>query len=160
MVYKMLMRKSAAKMTGLTLLESLFVLAIGAVVLFAVIILYKSITLNANVSQVMSDMNSIRAGYKAYRASNYTFNAKNDADQLQAVQVAGFLPSILNDPWGLPYVVSLSWYGGYITIAIPGLDVVGTDSRCTAIWKAAQATGASSVRLSSGYNCAFRYRFP
>jgi type II secretory pathway pseudopilin PulG len=164
MVNKMLMRKPAAnKMIGLTMLETMFALAVGAFVLIAAIILYKSITLNSNVSQVMNDMNTIRAGYKNYLISGYTFNADSDALQLQAVQNAGFLPSTLNDPWGLPYFVSLtnSHYPGYIIIGIPGLDLSSKDPRCMAIWKAAQTTGALSTNYTwVGYNCAFLYRFP
>lgn len=158
------MRKLAAnKMTGLTLLETMFALAVGAFVLIAAIILYKSIRLNASVSQVMSDMNSIRAGYKSYLASGYQFNASDDAAQLLAVQNAGFLPNPLNDPWGLPYAVSLtnSHYLGSIVISIPGLDLSSKDPRCNAIWKAAQTTGAQSTNNNwAGYNCAFLYRFP
>lgn len=161
MVHKMLMRKSAAKMTGATLLETMFTLAVGAFVLIAAVVLYKSIRLNSNVSQVMSDMNTIRVGYKNYLTSGYKFDAKSDADQLKAVQTAGFLPSTLNDPWGLSYVVSLTLYSGYITIAIPGLDLSSKDYRCNAIWKAAQVTGALSTDYQKvNYNCAFLYRFP
>ncbi len=165
------MRKLAAnKMTGLTLLETMFALAVGAFVLIAAIILYKSIRLNASVSQVMSDMNSIRAGYKSYLASGYQFDsALSNTAQLQAVQNAGFLPGTLNDPWGLAYVVSVnnSNYPGDIIIAIPGLNLVTgdpttTDLRCQAIWKAAQTTGAVSTTPSKvdNINCAFGYRFP
>jgi type II secretory pathway pseudopilin PulG len=167
MVNGMLMRKPAAnKMTGLTLLETMFALAVGAFVLIAAVILYKSIRLNASVNQVMSDMNSIRAGYKSYLASGYQFNASDDAAQLLAVQNAGFLPSPLNDPWGLPYAASLTLYPGYLTVIIPGLnkvtpDPTTTDPRCQAIWKAAQTTGALSTNSSTvKFNCAFRYRFP
>ncbi len=160
----MLLRKPATnKMTGLTLLETMFALAVGAFVLLAAIILYKSITLNSNVNQVMNDMNTIRAGYKNYFVSGYTFNAADDAAQLLAVQNAGFLPSTLNDPWGLPYFVSVanSHYPGKIIIGIPGLDLSSKDPRCNAIWKAAQTIGAQSTNYSwVGYNCAFQYRFP
>ncbi len=166
MMNEMLMRKPAAnKMTGLTLLESMFALAVGAFVLIAAIILYKSIRLNANVNQVMSDMNSIRAGYKSYLASGYQLNASNDALQLQAVQNAGFLPNPLNDPWGSAYVVSLTKYPGNIMIAIVGLGTSrygpDPDPRCDAIWAAVQTTGGySTTPDGSDYNCAFLYRFP
>ncbi len=166
MVNQMLMKKPTAKMKGLTLLETMFALAVGAFVLIAAVILYKSIRLNANVGQVMSDMNSIRAGYKSYLASGYQFNAATDGAQLLAVQNAGFLPTTLNDPWGLPYFVSLTLYPGYITVALPGLnrattDPTTTDFRCQAIWKAASTTGAQPTDPSAvGYNCAFIYRFP
>ncbi len=164
-VNEMLMRKPAAnKMAGLTLLETMFALVVGAFVLISTVILYKSIRQSATVSQVMSDMNSIRAGYKSYLSSGYKFDATTDILQLQAVQGAGFLPSTLNNPWGLAYTVSVSnsKYLGYIVIGIPGLDTSGNDPRCNAIWKAAEVTGALSTSPSNvgNINCAFRYRFP
>jgi type II secretory pathway pseudopilin PulG len=155
-------------MKGLTLLETMFALAVGAFVLIAVVIVYKSIRQSANVSQTMTDLNAIRAGYKSYLASGYKFDTTLSSEaQLQAVQDAGFLPDPLNTPWGQPYVVSLTKYSGYITIAIPGLNKVNQDNpsagdgRCQAIWKAAQASGGLATEpATAGYDCAFNYRFP
>ena len=166
MVNGMLLRKPAAnKMTGLTLLETMFAVAVGAVVLMGTVIFYQSTRQNANVSKTMTDMNAIRTGYKSYLTSGYQFNASTDAAQLLAVQNAGFLPNPLNDAWGQAYVVSLTEYSGYITIGIPGLGTTqygsAPDSRCDAIWAIVQNTGGYSTELSgSDYNCAFLYRFP
>lgn len=163
----MLMDKPAAhKMTGLTLLETMFALAVSALVLIGVIIFYQSTRLNAGVSKTMTDMNAIRTGYKSYLVSGYNFDsALNDTEQLQAVQNAGFLPNPLNNAWGQAYIVSLTKYPGYIVIAIPGLGTTkwgsDPDSRCDAIWAMVRTTGGYSTNLAgTDYNCAFRYRFP
>src|SRR3990167_336023 len=113
MVNIMLVRKSAAKTAGLTLLETMLALAIGALVFLGAVIFYQSTRQSANVSRALSDMNAIKSGYKAYLASGFKLNATSDAAQLQAVQDAGFLPKPLIDPWGQPYVVSLTWGTGY-----------------------------------------------
>jgi type II secretory pathway pseudopilin PulG len=163
---KILMRKPAAKMSGITLLETMLALALGVVILMGVILFYQSTRQSANVSKALSDMNAIKAGYKAYLSSGFKLNATSDAAQLQAVQEAGFLPNPLNSPWGQPYFVSLTKYPGYIMIAIPGLDTtrngnVINDSRCNAIWINVQTTGGfSTTPPQAGYNCAFIYRFP
>jgi type II secretory pathway pseudopilin PulG len=170
MVSAMLVRKSIAKMSGITLLETMLALALGIMILMSVVIFYQSTRQSANVSKVLNDMNAIKAGYKAYLASGYKLNATSDAAQLQAVQDAGFLPNPLNNPWGQAYVVSLTRYPGYIMIAIPGLgtttkqttngDVIN-DVNCNAIWATVQTTGGfSTTPAGAGYNCAFSYRFP
>ena len=161
------MRKPAAKMTGLTLFESMFVLALAVLVMAAAILFYQSTQKNAEVSKTMTDMNNIRSGYKSYFASGYQFNASTDVLQLQAVQAAGFLPSTLNDAWGQAYTVSVnnSNYPGYIVIGIPGIGVATTtptNSICQTIYIAVQATGGLSTKPGNvgGISCAFRYRFP
>jgi type II secretory pathway pseudopilin PulG len=166
MVNEMLMNKPVVnKMTGLTMLETMFALALGTLVLASAILFYQSTQRSAAVSKTMTDMNAIRTGYKSYLTSGYQFNASTDALQLQAVQDVGFLPNPLNNAWGQAYIVSLTDYPGYITIAIPGLGTTkygsGPDSRCDAIWAIVQTTGGYSTNLpGTDYNCAFRYRFP
>lgn len=161
----MFLRKSAAKMKGLTLLETMLALAVGVLILMSAVVFYQSTRQSANVSRTLSDMGAIKAGYRAYLASGFQLNASSDAAQLQAVQDAGFLPNPLNDPWGQSYVVSLTKYPGYIMIAIPGLGTTkygpDPDPNCDALWAAVPTTGGfSTTPDKSGYDCAFSYRFP
>jgi type II secretory pathway pseudopilin PulG len=165
MVNEMLVRKSAAKMAGLTLLETMLALAIGALVLIGATIFYQSTRQSANVSKGLQDMNAIKAGYRAYLSSGFKLNATSDAAQLQAVQDAGFLPNPLNSPWGQPYVVSLTKYPGYIMVAIPGLGTTKygpvPDSNCDALFAVVLTTGGFATTPDTAeYNCAFSYRFP
>ncbi len=165
----MLIRKPAThKITGVTLLETMLALAVGALVLMAAVIFYTSTRTNANVSKTLQDMSAIKAGYKAYFASGYTFESTlTDVEQLQVVQDAGFLPKPLNNAWGQAYTISVNNknYPGYIVIGIPGLGVATTtpsNSICQTIWVSAQTTGALNTKPSNLGNvqCAFRYTFP
>lgn len=155
-------------MTGLSLLETMIALAVGAVVLVGAIVFYQTLSRNANVNKTMTDMNNIRSAYKAYYDNGNTLStaidATTQANQLLAIQDAGFLPNPLNDAWGQAYVVSLGWYPGNISIAIPGLASagVGNDKNCQAIARSVQGSGGfvTTPRLTANYQCAFSYRFP
>lgn len=151
-------------MAGLSLLETMIALAVGALVLVGAIVFYQTLSRNENVNKTMTDMNSIRSAYKMYYNSGNVLSTANNtttqANQLLAIQNAGLLPNPLNDAWGQAYVVSLGWYSGNITIAIPGIGMAGGDKNCQAIWNAVQNSGGFKTDTWIGYQCAFSYRFP
>lgn len=153
---RMLMRKPFSKMEGLTLLETMFAIAIGALVLIGAVIFYMSTKQSANASKTVGDMNGIVAGYESYAAGGNTISS---ATTMDLVQAAGFLPKPLNDAWGYAYTVVVS--SGSITITIPGIKgATGTagswtgDTNCVAIYNMAQASGTP---VSAADTCSVTY---
>lgn len=156
--------KYSVKMAGVTLLETMMAIALGVLLVVSGIAFYQSTTQNAKVNKTLTDMNNIRSAYKAYyNSGNSLSTASTDqASQLLNIQNAGYLPNPLMDAWGQPYVISLAWYSGYITVAIPGLGQAPSDKNCQAIWNSIQNSGGFSTQpgQTSNSQCAFRYRFP
>ncbi len=135
----MLNERTLNKIAGVTLLETMLALAVGAVVLVGVAIYYASARQSANVTQVVADMNAIVGAYKAYIGRGNTVcgvvSGTCTPTQLSALQTRGFLPNPMNDPWGQSYqAISCSPAGSMqISIAIPGIGPPGSDNTCNAI---------------------------
>lgn len=150
---RMLMRKPFSKMEGLTLLETMFAIAIGALVLIGAIIFYMSTKNSATVSKVMSDMNGITAAADTYIASgNSATNLTDDA--ITTLQTAGLLPTPMNTPFGVPYAATVS--GNKINIVITGLGL--SDAMCTTITSTVANTQSQGVAAGAGTtSCNFDY---
>ncbi len=148
---KMLTRKPFSRMEGLTLLETMFALAVGALVLIGAVIFYMSTKQNANASKSVGDMNAIVAGYQSYIAGGNA--APSGTTGLALVQDAGFLPKPLNDAWGIAYKVELSATTGLLNIGIPGIALA--DINCKAITNMV-GTSATAATVT-GAPCAFAY---
>ncbi len=155
-----LMFKPLGRMEGLTLLETMFALAIGALVLIGAIIFYVSTKQSANASKAAGDMNGIVAGYQSFIAGG---NSADGVD-LSAIQAAGFLPSPLNDPWAQSYTSTYDAAANELTITIPGIggvgapadptanppkDAIGGDVNCVAISSLVSSNGASITSIGT-----------
>ncbi len=161
---KMLARKPFSRMEGLTLLETMFALAVGALVLIGAVIFYMSTKQSANASKSVGDMNAIVAGYQSYIAGG---NTMTSATTLTDIQSAGFLPTPLYDAWGQAYTVDSTTTPGVLAITIPGIAgatyTAATDSgaasatgdkNCAAIYMMATSSGAP---VSSTTVCSVKY---
>jgi type II secretory pathway pseudopilin PulG len=152
----MLMRKPFSKMTGLTLLETMFAIAIGALVLIGAVIFYLSTKQNANTTKTVADMNAIVSAYESYMAGGNTLTADID---IPALQTAGFLPSPLNTAWGQPYTATPTLSPASVLITVVGIGAAGTDgtggdTNCDAIWNMVK----SSQGVTQGTtDCSFTY---
>ena len=155
---RMLMRNPVSKMAGLTLLETMFGVAIGALILIAAVIFYTSTKNSQNVSKTVTDMNSIVAQTSAYIAPGATALGTltaADTDTVAILQGANYLPADMSDPWGQAYtaVTTAPTTGtAYITITVTGLGAPASDKNCAAIQQAVSATS-----IGMGSDCSFKY---
>jgi type II secretory pathway pseudopilin PulG len=135
----MFSKKRFTKIMGLTLLETMLALAIGAVVLLGVVIYYTSSRQNGNVTKVVADMNAIMSAYRSYIAQGNTVcgvpSGTCTPTTLSILQTAGFLPNPMNDPWGQSYTAVSSGPGGkiFVVITVPGISSADEDNTCNAI---------------------------
>jgi type II secretory pathway pseudopilin PulG len=152
---RMLIKKSFSKMTGLTLLETMFAIAIGALVLIGAVIFYMSTKQNANTNKAVGDMNAIVSAIQNYTAGGNPLGGITDLSDLQS---GGYLPNPLNDPWGQQYTIVVASSGSVtasVTITIPGIDM--GDNNCNAI-KQSVVTGSGAAKdASKSGSCAFTY---
>lgn len=160
------------KIAGVTLLETMLALAVGAVVLVGVAIYYTSARQSANVTQVVADMNAIVGAYKTYvgRGNVIGNTDRGGSVGISALENKGYLPKPFNDPWGQAYVatsctsVSGGWGGVLeIIIIIPGLGTAENDNTCKAIAQAVNSRYApnstSCVGSQWANSCGFQYQF-
>lgn len=152
---RMLTKKLLSRMKGLTVLETMLALAIGALVILAIVIFYISTKTSATTSKVITDMNSIVAAADSYIAGGQP--ASNlSSDAITPLIDAGLLPNPINDPWGQQYTATVAVSTGTsstITITVPG--IAGGDSNCNAITSATK--NAQGVTAGSGTGCSFTY---
>ncbi len=164
---RILKRKPIGKMVGLTLLETMFGVAIGALILIAAVIFYTSTKNSQNVSKTVTDMNTIVAQASAYVAPGATaasnLNSLNDGNAVKTLQDANYLPPDMSDPWGQAYTAKLTINNAVtgdtpaaasattITIKVTGLNQ--GDSNCKAV---TQAVSANATPSTSG-TCDFTY---
>lgn len=139
----MLGKKVFSKIVGLTLLETMLAVAVGAVVLMGVVIYYASARQNGNVTKVVGDMNAIMGGYRSYIAQGnmvcgFLSSTCSSLTALSNLQTAGLLPSPMNDPWGQAYTAVSSSPEGKIqvVITVPGIGSADEDKTCNAILQA------------------------
>ena len=152
---RMLTRKPFSKMTGLTLLETMFAIAIGALVLIAAVVFYMSTKQSANANKSVGDMNAIVAAYESYITGG---NALSTSTTISTLQTAGYLPTPLNTAWGQAYDALAATSPATVTITITGAPG-NTDNTCKAIAQLAGATGTnpSVTDESDDKTCAFKY---
>lgn len=166
---RMVMRKPLGKMAGLTLLETMFALAVGALVLIGAIIFYMSTKQSANTSKAVGDMNAIVAAHESYIAGGYGLSGLGTTNSIPTLQKGGYLPDPINDPWGQEYTSIVATTPATVTITIPGIGggaTVGSgtegqagyvppsdgDKNCNAI---IQMVGSAAATGASG--CSFVY---
>jgi type II secretory pathway pseudopilin PulG len=153
---RMLMRKPVSKMAGLTLLETMFGIAIGALILIAAVIFYTSTKNSQNTSKVVTDLNSIVAQTSSYIAPGGTSltnltSATTAPGSIGVLQGAGYLPSPMNDPWGTAYSAIVT-AGAAGVPATTTITVAGAGAPTTATCKAivqATAPGGTGVGTDS-----------
>lgn len=161
---RVLMRKPARKMAGLTLLETMFGIAIGALIIIAAILFYKSTQNGQNVNRAVSDINTIYAqaenyiapGATALTALAATATCTTGSNAICTLQAAGYLPTTLTDPWGNVYDATVTVNpagvnkGSPGTIAISPTSLSADDPNCNAIATAVQGTQTGDVKGSGG----------
>ena len=153
---RMLMRKPFSKMKGLTLLETMFAIAIGALVLIGAVIFYMSTKQNANTTKTVGDMNAIVSAYESFMAGGNTLAKTTD---IPALQTAGFLPTPLNTAWGQPYTATPTLSPASVLITVAGIDAAGAggtggDANCDAIWNMVKSTQGTVLGTTG---CSFTY---
>jgi type II secretory pathway pseudopilin PulG len=157
---RMLTRKPFSKMEGLTLLETMFAIAIGALVLIAAVVFYMSTKQSANANKSVGDMNAIVAAYESYMTGGnaLTAGATGTGTDIPKLQTTGYLPTPLNTAWGQAYTTVVTTSPAAVTITITGAPG-NTDNTCKAIAQLAGATGTSPSVTQAGdeSTCAFTY---
>jgi type II secretory pathway pseudopilin PulG len=164
---KMLVTNRFKKVAGLTLLETMFALAVGALVLIGAVLFYMSTKQSGNTSRAVGDMNAIVSAIGNYTGQNYDINNLVGTGAVGILQSKGYLPDPLLDPWGQPYGVTVSTTGAktQVSITIPGIGAAGKsvlgkpisggDKNCNAIVIAVGSAATSGGLLAGG--CAFTY---
>ncbi len=168
MAQRMLIIKLRSKIMGLTLLETMFSVVIGTLILISAIAFYSSTKQSANINKAVTDLNTIVAQTQAYIVGGglSDLNAAG-ANTVDVLQKNGYLPNPISDPWGQQYTGTFTLGSNTIatstTITIVSLGSPtggasdpdnpdqGPDKNCVAIGKAlsgvatAGATGCSFV---------------
>ncbi len=160
MMKRMLIRKPVSKMAGLTLLETMFGIAIGALILIAAVIFYTSTKNSQNVSRAVTDINTIVAQADNYIAPGATalnsLSTNNGGNAVTTLQGAGYLPNPMYDPWGAnQYSATVTVTSGSNSgipgkIAISINSLLASDSACNAIATAAQGTNSGDLKGGTG----------
>ncbi|MCD6045130.1 MAG: hypothetical protein K0R48_293 [Gammaproteobacteria bacterium] len=153
-----LTRKSGWHMKGLTLLETLFALAISALVLVAAVAFYASSKQSANITKAVKDLNTIVGQTHTYMVMGGLSDLTADnANTVSVLQGADYLPSPMSDPWGQEYKAvmtagtSTATPTTTITIVSLGSPTGDTpDKSCVAI---EQALGGTATAGTTG--CSF-----
>lgn len=125
---------STKKIKGLTLLETMFALALGVLVLIAIMLIYNGTKKSGAQSKVVSDVTAIVSGYQNYISSGQ-MQTRGKAT-IQNIQLAGYLAGsggIIMDPYGKSYDATLNT-NGTVTVVITGLPYsTDTNSQCMQI---------------------------
>lgn len=156
---RMLMRKPASNMAGLTLLETMFGIAIGALILIAAVIFYTSTKNSQNTSKATTDINTIVAAADNYIAPGSdavaALASPSSGDALGVLQGVGYLPTPMSDPWGQNYAATVTQnktagagVPGTITITINSLKY--NDQSCLAIAAASQGDEVGTAAQDDG----------
>ncbi len=133
---------------GLTLLETMMALALGALVILGIVMYYGTVSYGSNVNKAVADMNAIVGAYRDY-ATAYPVTTDTT---IQVLQDNDLLPSSLIDPWGQAYTTTVSEsVPTTVTINLIGL-AKNTDKQCQAIKQAVQPAGSPA-----GSGCSFMY---
>lgn len=148
MMRKMMFKPSLKKMKGLTLLETMFALALGVLVLIAIMLIYNGTKKSGAQSKVISDVTAIVAAYQNY------ISAGLGTPTISAVQDAGYLAGsngIIMDPYGQSYDAQ-AITSGTVPITISGLPA--SSDQCTQI---GQMLGnpTTATGKPTGTDCAF-----
>ena len=140
---KMRQMKISKHMAGLTLLETLFAIVLGVLVTLGAILFFSSGKQSTNANRIVTDMNSIVAGYDNYLATGSTgLSGVTDSSctstttatascSYAVISSAGYLPTALNAPTGAAYEISYSSTDGQVSITVPGATY--DDSLCKAV---------------------------
>lgn len=162
MVQRMLTTKLYKKMKGLTLLETMFAIAIGALVLVAAIVFYGSTKQSANINKAVRDLNTIVAQTQTYMvAGGVSDLSATDANTVDVLQKNGYLPNPITDPWGKQYTGTFT-LGSNTTATSTTITIVSLgsptgdtpDKSCVAIGQA-----LSGVATAGATGCSFVFTF-
>jgi type II secretory pathway pseudopilin PulG len=162
MVQRMITTKLYKKMKGLTLLETMFAISIGALVLVSAIVFYGSTKQSANINKAVRDLNTIVAQTQTYMvAGGVSDLSATNANTVDVLQKNGYLPNPISDPWGQQYTGTFT-LGSNTTPTLTTITIVslgsptGTspDKNCVAIGQA-----LSGVATAGATGCSFVFTF-
>lgn len=147
-------------MIGLTLLETMFAITVGAIVLIAATAFYDSAKHSANINKAVRDLNTIVAQTQSYMVAGGVSDLStttNGTDTVKKLQTNGYLPTPISDPWGQAYTGTFT-LGGNTTATTTTITVVSLDSptgdapdkNCLAIGQA-----LSGVATAGATDCSF-----
>lgn len=104
MIRRKAIKKSFYSMAGLTLLETMFAMTIGSIIVIGVIIFYGVVRQNANINKVVKDLNTIAGQTQTYMTAGGVGDlSASGANTVSVLQNTGYLPSPMSDPWGNQY---------------------------------------------------------
>lgn len=143
-VMKRVMNKGPlGSMAGLTLLETMFAIALGVLVLIGAVIFFSSGKQSTGASKTVADINSIASGYQSYIATGQSLGSVTETaapgsptagtttGTYAVVQTAGYVPASLTSTIGIPYNVAYSKSDGTLKITVTG--VPAKNATCSAI---------------------------
>ena len=167
MVQRMRATKLYKKVKGLTLLETMFAVVIGTLILLLAIVFYNSTKQSANINKVVTDLNTIVAQTQAYMiAGGVNDLSAAGANTIDVLQKNGYLPNPISDPWGQQYTGTFT-LGSNTTATSTTITIVslgsptgdgsdpnnpdkGADKNCLAIGQA-----LSGVATPGATGCSF-----
>lgn len=98
------MTKLYKKAKGLTLLETMFAMSIGTIILIGVMLFYSTVKQNANITKAVKDLNTIAGQTQTYMvAGGLSDLSVASANTVNVLQNAGYLPTPISDPWAQEY---------------------------------------------------------
>ncbi len=158
----MVMIKLRSKIMGLTLLETMFAVVIGTLILLSAIVFYNSTKQSANINKAVTDLNTIVAQTQAYMvAGGVSDLSAVGANTVDVLQKNGYLPTPISDPWGQQYtgtfVLGSNTTPTSTTITIVSLGSPtgdNPDKNCLSIGQA-----LSSVATAGTTGCSFVFSF-
>jgi type II secretory pathway pseudopilin PulG len=162
MVQRMITTKLRSIMMGLTLLETMFAITIGALVLITATVFYNSAKQNANINKAVRDLNTIVAQTQTYMvAGGISDLSATNANTVNVLQTNGYLPNPISDPWGQQYTGTFV-LGSNTTATSTTITVVSLgsptgdtpDKSCVAIGQA-----LSGVATAGAIGCSFVFTF-
>ncbi len=171
MVQRMRATKVYKKMKGLTLLETMFAMSIGMMILIGVMLFYGTVKQNTNINKAVRDLNAIVAQTQTYMvAGGVSDLSAAGADTVNVLQTNGYLPNPISDPWGQQYKGTFT-LGSNTTATSTTITVVslgsptgdgsdpdnpdkGADKNCLAIGQA-----LSGVATAGATGCSFVFTF-
>jgi hypothetical protein len=150
MMKKMMFKPSLKKMKGLTLLETMFALALGVLVIIAIMLIYNGTKRSGVQSKVVTDITSIVSGFDNYIAAGNP----GGTPSMTTVSAAGFLPAAtIGDPLGQDYTITYNGAKGTVTVGVTGMPYSATvTDPCGQVAKMLNVAADSTVTATCTFN--------
>lgn len=110
-----------SKQRGQTLVETMFVLAVLALIIAVAGKFYSSTRFNAQVNNAVQDVNYQLGAMANFALGAQPTNAYQGQNLNTALQSAGSIPNNMQSPWGTSYE-NYMWKGGYSEVVITDIE--------------------------------------